>query len=208
MPPTTAHHFGRSSIVALTFAVSLALVGCHKDMYDQPRYEPLEKSDFFGDGRSSRPLPPGTVIFGSDFADDVMFTGRTGGELATELPMELNEALLRRGEERFNIYCSNCHGRSGDGNGMIVQRGYRQPPTYHSERLRGVPIGHFFDVMTNGFGVMPAYAIQVNPQDRWAIAAYIRALQLSQFATLDDVAEADRARLERPTAPQAAALTP
>ncbi|RIK82538.1 MAG: quinol:cytochrome C oxidoreductase [Planctomycetota bacterium] len=190
------------ALSAMIIAVA-ALAGCHQDMYDQPRYEPLEPSDFFGDGRSARPLVPGTVIYGAEMADDVLHTGRSDGELATELPLELDAALLRRGQERFNIYCSNCHGRSGDGNGMIVQRGYRQPPTYHSDRLRGAPIGHFFEVMTNGFGVMPAYSIQVNAGDRWAIAAYIRALQLSQFATLDDVAASERAKLE-----QAAATPP
>jgi mono/diheme cytochrome c family protein len=209
---TKLHEFGRPTLTVrlatderrrssapLAMLVALALVGCHQDMYDQPRYEPLEPSDFFSDGRSSRPLVPGTVAYGSEYADDAFFTGRRGGELATELPVQLDAALLRRGQQRYDIYCSNCHGRTGDGNGMIVQRGYRQPPTYHSDRLRGVPIGHFFDVMTNGFGVMPAYSIQVAPRDRWAIAAYLRALQLSQFATVDDVAADARAELETST---------
>jgi mono/diheme cytochrome c family protein len=178
-------------------ATLLALVGCHEDMYDQPRYEALEASDFFDDGRASRPLVPGTVQYGAPATDDVLFTGRMGEELATELPMELTEALLERGQERFNIYCSVCHSRTGDGNGMIVQRGYRQPPTFHSNRLRGVPIGHFFDVMTNGFGAMPAYSLQVKPEDRWAIAAYIRALQLSQNATGDDLPEDIRTELDK-----------
>ncbi len=182
-------------MVAMTLMA--VTVGCHDDMYNQPRYEALEASDFFDDGRSSRPLVPGTVQYGAPPADDVLFTGRNGGELATELPMELTAALVERGQERFNIYCSVCHSRTGDGNGMIVQRGYRQPPTLHSDRLRGVPIGHFFDVMTNGFGAMPAYSLQVKPEDRWAIAAYIRVLQLSQYATGEDVPEDIRRELEQ-----------
>lgn len=192
----------------LATAAAVALVGCHSDMYDQPRYEPLERSDFFADGRASRPLVAGTVVYGAPYGDEAMLTGRSGGELTSELPLELDAALLRRGQERFNIYCSNCHGRTGEGNGMIVQRGYRQPPTYHSDRLRGVPIGHFFDVMTNGFGVMPSYAIQIKPRDRWAIAAYIRALQLSQFATIADVSGPARAELQQAPATPAAGATP
>jgi mono/diheme cytochrome c family protein len=180
-----------SALVAL-----VALAGCHDDMYDQPRYEPLERSDFFDDGRASRPLVAGTIPYGAAPTDDALHTGRDGGELASELPVKLTEGLLNRGQERFNIYCSVCHGRGGDGNGMIVQRGYRQPPTYHSDRLRGVPIGHFFDVMTNGFGAMPSYALQVPGNDRWAIAAYIRALQLSQNATADDVPSELRNQLD------------
>jgi mono/diheme cytochrome c family protein len=170
------------------FAIGLlTLIGCHTDMYDQPRYEALEKSDFFKDGRASRPLVAGTVQYQAPPADDVMHTGKQNGQLATELPMTLTPALLERGHERFNIYCSVCHGRTGAGDGMIVQRGYRQPPTYHSDRLRGAPIGHFFDVMTNGFGAMPSYSLQVPVEDRWAIAAYIRALQLSQYASADQI---------------------
>lgn len=196
-----------SSIRRAALAASLmATLGCHQDMYNQPRYEPLEHSSFFDDGRASRPLVAGVVEFGAPPTDDVTFTGRTAdGELATELPVELTAQLLKRGQQRFDIYCSVCHARSGDGTGMIVQRGYRQPPTFHSDRLRGVPIGHFFDVMTNGFGSMPAYALQVGPRDRWAIAAYIRALQLSQYAEGDEIpaavrTELDRAPVENPAA--------
>jgi hypothetical protein len=181
--------------------VYAALVGCHDDMYNQPRYEPLEPSDFFDDGRSARPLVPGTVAYGAERPDDVLFTGRSGDELATELPMELNEVLLKRGEERFDIFCSVCHGRTGDGNGMIVQRGYRQPPTFHGDRLRGVAVGHFFDVMSSGFGAMPSYALQVSPEDRWAIAAYIRALQLSQYASIDELPEDMRRQIEQSQPP-------
>jgi mono/diheme cytochrome c family protein len=185
-------------IGVLVLAALPALTGCHDDMYNQPRYEPLERSDFFDDHRASRPLVAGTVVYRSERTDDVLHTGRSDGELATELPVELTAALLRRGQDRYNIYCSNCHARTGDGNGMIVQRGYRQPPTFHSDRLRGAPIGHFFDVMTNGFGAMPSYALQVPTEDRWAIAAYIRALQLSQYATADELPEDVREQLNQP----------
>ena len=181
----------------LALAAISALTGCHDDMYNQPRYEPLERSDFFDDHRSSRPLVAGTVVYRAERTDDVLHTGRSDGELATELPIELTAALLRRGQERYNIYCSVCHARTGDGNGMIVQRGYRQPPTFHSDRLRGVPVGHFFDVITSGFGAMPAYALQVPTEDRWAIAAYIRALQLSQYADADELPDSVRAQLNQ-----------
>ena len=176
----------------------LALVGCHRDMYDQPRLEPLEKNTFFDDGRSSRPLVEGVVEYGAISPNDVFNSGKANGEFTDELPesLTLDAALLKRGEQRFNIFCSNCHGLSGDGDGMIVLRGYRKPPTYHSDRLRGMPIGYFFDVATNGFGVMPSYASQIPVKDRWAIAAYVRALQLTQYAKLDDVPEAERQQLE------------
>jgi mono/diheme cytochrome c family protein len=185
-------------IGVLAIAVILVIAGCHDDMYNQPRYEPLERSDFFDDHRSSRPLVAGTVVYRAQRTDDVLHTGRAAGELAKELPVELTAALLRRGQERFNIYCSVCHARTGDGNGMIAQRGYRLPPTFHSDRLRGVPVGHFFDVITNGFGAMPSYALQVPTEDRWAIAAYIRALQLSQYATAGELPEDVREQLNQP----------
>jgi mono/diheme cytochrome c family protein len=181
--------------IALTLGW-LAVLGCHTDMYDQPRYEPLEKSDFFNDGRASRPLVAGTVQYQGPPADDALHTGKSNGQLTTEFPLTVTPALLERGQERFNIYCSVCHGRTGAGDGMIVQRGYRQPPTFHSDRLRGVPVGHFFDVMTNGFGAMPSYSLQVPVEDRWAIAAYIRALQLSQHASADQTPEDLKQKLE------------
>lgn len=176
-----------SAALHLCVGLLLGAAGCHRDMYEQPRYEPLEASVLFDDHRSARQRVPGTVPFGTAPFDAALQTGRIDGELTAELPLELTEVLLRRGRERYDIYCSVCHGRTGDGTGMIVQRGYRQPPTFHSDRLRGVPIGHFFDVITNGFGAMPSYASQVPVEDRWAIAAYLRALQLSQYATGDDV---------------------
>ncbi len=158
------------------------LAGCREDMQEQPRLNPLERSDFFEDGRSARPLIPGTVARGELRADTYFYTGYIGTNPGNLMPFPATRAVLERGRERFDIFCAPCHSRTGDGNGMIVQRGYRRPPSYHTDRLRNEPIGHFFDVMTNGFGAMPDYAEQIDPYDRWAIAAYIRALQLSQYA--------------------------
>lgn len=163
------------------------------DMYDEPRFEPLEASTFFDDGASSRPLVAGTVARGDLREDEAFYTGKVDGKYVTELPVELDRALLLRGQERFNIYCSPCHGRVGDGNGMIVQRGFRRPPSFVStDRLLRSPVGHFYDVISNGFGAMPSYASRVEPRDRWAIVAYIRALERSQNGTLDDVPPAER----------------
>lgn len=172
----------------------MSAAGCHTDMWVQPKQMPLDESSFFADGQSARPLVPGTVARGHLQEDTKFFTGRDEkGQLITELPMKLTQedlkALLLRGEERFNIYCSPCHGRAGDGEGMITKRGLalrRPPANYHTDRLRKMPIGHFYDVITNGYGVMFSYASRVEPQDRWAIAAYIRALQLSENASATD----------------------
>ena len=158
------------------------LSACREDMQNQPRFKPLRKSDFFEDARSSRPLVPGTVARGDLRADTYFYTGMMGNTVGSVMPFPVTQQVLERGRERYNIYCAPCHSRTGDGNGMIVQRGYRRPPSYHTDRLRQAPIGHFFDVITNGYGAMPDYAAQVTPRDRWNIAAYIRALQLSQDA--------------------------
>lgn len=182
---------------ALAVLLVIAL-GCHQDMANQPRYDTLEESSFFADGRASRPRVPGTVLYNEPSPTSEYMTGRRNDELVDVPPVTVDLKLLKRGQERFNIFCSNCHGRTGDGNGMIVQRGYQQPATYHSDRLRGVPIGHFFEVITYGYATMPAYASQVPVEDRWAIAAYIRALQLSQYATVDDVGADAREQLEQP----------
>jgi mono/diheme cytochrome c family protein len=165
-------------------------------MHDQPRYEPLEASKFFADGMASRQLPEGTVARGHLDADVLFYAGKdAAGQPSAELPMPADGKLLVRGQERFDIYCSPCHGRLGDGMGMVARRGFKQPPSFHDERLRTSPVGYYFDVMTHGFGVMPSYAAAVPPADRWAIAAYIRALQLSQRAHLADLGPADRAAL-------------
>jgi cytochrome c553 len=173
------------------------LTGCRRDMFLQPSEKPLERSDFFRDNdMASRPLPAHTVARGQLDEDEAFYRGMIGTNLVTQFPMPVTREVLLRGQERFNIYCAPCHGRSGEGNGMIPQRGYPSPPSYHTERLRTVPVGHFFDVITHGYGVMYSYANRVEPADRWAIAAYIRALQLSHDAKISDVPNEDRAQLE------------
>jgi len=171
----------------LLAATLLLLAGCRSDMQNQPYYRPLRESDFYADRRSARPLIQGTVARGHLNADAYFYTGKIGSNDGDYMPFPVTPEVMARGQQRFNIYCAPCHSELGDGNGMIVQRGYKRPPSYHIERLRRAPIGYFFDVMTNGFGAMPDYAEQVPPADRWAIAAYIRALQLSQHATASDV---------------------
>ena len=156
-------------------------------MQEMPYQRPLVQSDFYADRRSERPIIPGTVARGHLDADAYFYTGRIGANDGDYLPFPATQEVLARGQQRFNIYCSPCHGELGDGNGMIVQRGFKHPPSYHIDRLRRAPIGYFFDVMTNGYGAMSDYSQQVQPADRWAIAAYIRALQLSQHATEADV---------------------
>jgi mono/diheme cytochrome c family protein len=177
---------------------SLASLGCRQDMHDQPRYKPLGNSDFFPDGRASRPLVPGTVARGFLREDARLHAGKDAAGFLAEFPLEVDLALVQRGRERFDIYCSPCHGRTGAGAGMVVQRGYRRPPSLHIDRLREARPGYFFDVITNGFGIMPDYAAQVPVRDRWAIVAYVRALQLSQHASLDDVPAAEITRLDTP----------
>ena len=172
--------------------------GCRQDMHNQPKYIPLRDSQFFRDGSSARPIVEDTVARGTLQEDAAFYTGKENGTELTTLPFPLTQEVLDRGEQRFNIYCAPCHDRTGSGQGMIVRRGYRQPPSYHIDRLRQAPIGHFFDVMTNGFGAMPDYRAQIAPRDRWAIAAYIRALQLSQHASESDVPAEDRPKLSQP----------
>jgi len=176
-------------------------------MQDQPKYKDLRGSAFFADGRSARPLVEDTVARGFLYADQKFATGKSGNDFVTDLPVPLTRQLLERGRERFNIYCSPCHGTTGNGLGVVVQRGYRQPPSLHIDRLRAAPVGYFFDVMTRGFGAMPDYAAQIPPADRWAIAAYERALQLSQLTTIQDVPAAERPALDKQTA-NAAPLPP
>ena len=161
--------------------------GCRLDMHLQPYYRPLAKSDFFGDGRSARLPVDGTVARGDLHEDTYFYTGKIDNAPGDSIPFAVTKEVLDRGRERFNINCTPCHGRVGDGNGFIPSRGFKRPPSYHIERLRKAPIGYFFDVMTNGYGVMPEYGTQVAPRDRWCIAAYIRALQLSQNAPTADV---------------------
>jgi mono/diheme cytochrome c family protein len=198
-------------LAAAAFAI---LAGCRQDMHNQPKFIPLRSSEFFADRRSARYPVPGTISrldpnevphVDEQMADEQQLdpnsyylTGKHGQIYGNELP--LNQPLkdvLERGQQRFNIYCSPCHSMLGDGNGMIVQRGFKRPPSFHLQRLRNAPLGYFYDIIGNGFGGMPDYAAQIKPADRWAIAAYIRALQLSQNAPLDAVAQEDRDKLNK-----------
>jgi hypothetical protein len=177
------HHFLLLAILLLT--------SCRQQMADQPRYEALEASSLFADQRSARPIPIGAIARG--FLDD-----GSSASAATTFPFEVTKDILARGRDRYDIFCSPCHDRLGNGNGMVVRRGFRSPPpTFHMDRLRDVPIGHFYDVITNGFGAMNDYAAQIRPRDRWAIVAYIRVLQFSQNANVRDLANEDRQQLER-----------
>lgn len=174
----------------LPFALGALAAGCHTDMWQQPKIAPLDESQFYADGQTARPLVAGTVARGHLRLDDALYTGRVNGKYVDEIPMKVTKELILRGQDRFNIYCTPCHGRLGDGNGMIAKRGFalkRQPASYHTDRLRKMPVGHFFDVITNGYGTMFSYASRVEPEDRWAIVAYIRTLQLSQHASAADV---------------------
>jgi mono/diheme cytochrome c family protein len=208
--------------------LALCASACRQDMHDQPKYKPLRPSSFFDDSRSARPLVEGTVARGQLREDVLFYTGRTdraqqaaqtGGGVGTPQPAATGEAptpapsmqgfanvfpfpvtleVVNRGEERYNIYCSVCHDRTGSGLGMVVRRGYRRPPSLHIDRLRQAPAGYLFDVITSGFGAMPDYSAQIAPRDRWAIVAYIRALQLSQQGTIADVPEQDRSGIGSP----------
>ncbi len=181
---------------AIALALAAAGVACRQDMHDQPKFIPLRgPSDFYSDQRSERPIVEGTVARGLLRDDELLETGKVNGQDTSEFPFTIDQNVLACGQERFNIYCSPCHDRTGSGNGMIVRRGYRRPPSFHIDRLRGMPVGYFFDVITHGFGVMPDYAAQIPVDDRWAIVAYVRALQLSQHATLADVPANEQAGL-------------
>jgi mono/diheme cytochrome c family protein len=196
----TSRLSSRTARASMAAAMLVALTGaaaCRQDMHDGPRYKPLQQSDIYADKRSSRPIIEGVVARGFLKDDDVFYTGMQAGAPVEKIPMPLTDAVVARGRERYNIYCSPCHGVAGDGDGMIVKRGYKQPTSYHDPRLRNEKAGYFFDVMTRGFGQMPDYAAQVSPKDRWAIVAYIRALQLSQHASVGDLTQSQRERLER-----------
>jgi hypothetical protein len=176
----------------------LASVGCRQDMHNQPKYIPLRPSDFFLDGRSARPLVEGTVARGHLEEDAALYTGKgPDGKFIDTFPFPVTKDVIEHGEQRFNVYCTPCHDRLGNGNGMIVRRGYRKPPSYHIDRLRQVPDGYIYDVITNGFGAMPDYAAQIQPRDRWAIVAYVRALQLSQNASAKDVPMEGQSQLQQ-----------
>ena len=188
----------RSAALLGAVLLLIGTAGCElrQAMYDQEKYEPLEASVFFADGMSFRSQVDGTVAQGQLRLDEHFYQGKIQGQLAATLPMVVDRQLLERGRERFNIFCSPCHDKTGSGNGMIVQRGLKQPPSYHQQRLREVPVGHFFDVMTNGFGVMYSYASRIPVADRWAIVAYIKVLQLSQNLEFDQLPAEDQRQLQ------------
>ena len=194
----------RTALILALSALAVFAAGCRQDMHNQPKYIPLRGSDFFADGQGSRQPVEHTVARGHADEDDYFYTGKRNGQLGNELPQGLlhegygMKELLARGQQRFEIYCTPCHSRMGDGNGMIVQRGLKHPPSYHEPRLKQQPLSYFYDVMTNGFGAMLNYKAQVAPADRWAIAAYIRALQLSQDAKMADVPESERSKIGPP----------
>ena len=190
-------HYGILACATLLIVLSSA---CRLDMHVQPRLNPLARSDFFADQRSARPPVEGTVARGQLHEDSYFYTGKFGSNPGDYMPFPITKEVLERGRERFNIFCAPCHSRLGDGNGFVPSRGFsRKPPSYHIPRLQKAPLGYFFDVMTNGFGIMPDYASQIPPQDRWDIVAYIRALQLSQNANLADVPASQKVPSEPPT---------
>jgi mono/diheme cytochrome c family protein len=181
---------------ACSTVLLLALAGCRLDMQDQPKYKPLAASTFFIDGRSARPIPPGTVARDALNDTDVLHTGADGKGFAATIPLPVDQALLQRGQERFDIYCAPCHGYLGDGDGMVARRGFKIPPSLHQERVRQAAPGYIFQVISNGYGAMGDYGDQIPPEDRWAIVAYIRALELARGATMADATPEGQTQLE------------
>jgi cytochrome c553 len=195
--------FARGLRLVSMSLVAMVLFGCRLDMHLQPKYLPYAKTDFFNDGRSERQPVPGTVARGQLRLDELFYSGQENGVVVDKFPFPITRADLERGRERYNVYCTPCHDYTGSGRGMIVQRGFPQPPSYHIQRLRDAPAGHFYEVITNGFGAMYSYAARVEPADRWRIAAYIRVLQLSENAKIEDVPDSDRQNLTQQSAQQA-----
>ena len=185
--------------LVLILGLGVSLTGCHGDMWRQDKMDSFTENELFRDNQGARPLVDGTVPRGNPKSDTVLHTGYENGKLVTRIPIKVDKATLLRGQERFDIACSHCHGKLGYGDGMITQRGLalkRKPASYHSDRLRGMPIGHFFDVMSNGYGVMFAQNTRVTVEDRWAIAAYIRALQTSQNYDASKLSAEERAKVD------------
>ncbi len=183
----------------LFLGLVLVITGCAQQMANQPKQSPLSQSDFFADGQSARPIPPNTIARSDPYDDELLTTGKIDGQFADEFPFPITRDVLLRGQSLFNAFCSVCHDRTGSANGMIVQNGYGFPPELYDDDLLTEPAGIFFDAITNGYSAsdnMPSYASQIALRDRWAIVAYIRALQLSQHATLDDVPAEERQKLE------------
>jgi mono/diheme cytochrome c family protein len=190
----------RTSISPVLIFLALTMLsGCRLDMHVQPRENPLSRSDFFTDQRSARPLVEGTVARGQLHADSYLYSGKAGNAFGDYMPFPATKEVMERGRERYNIFCAPCHSRVGDGNGFVVSRGFnRKPPSYHIPRLQKAPLGYFYDVISNGYGIMPDYASQIPPHDRWAIVAYVRALQLSQNATMAEVPAGQKVPSEPP----------
>jgi mono/diheme cytochrome c family protein len=192
-PPSWASRLRPLALLGLSLTL---ICGCRRDMFEQPKSNPLGASEFFEDGAASRPIPPHTVAL-EDADDNAAFdTGMVGTNLVTTFPIPVTREMLDRGRQRYEIDCVPCHGHTGEGDGIVVQRGFPAPPSYQLARLRTAPVGHFFDVITRGYGVMYSYAARVTPADRWAITAYIRALQLSQHAELADVPADEMSKLK------------
>lgn len=188
-------------LLALTVVTALAalLAGCHTDMWHQPKLKAQSENRFFPDGKTDRIPVANTVAVGNLRSEEVFYTGKQNNQPVSQMPMPVTLELLKRGQQQYNVFCSPCHGKSGDGQGIIAQRGLalrRQPASYHTDRLRAMPIGHFYDVITNGFGVMYSYASRIPPEDRWAIAAYIRVLQQSQYTRVNELTPEDLRRLQ------------
>lgn len=188
--------FKRLAAVTVACASMLGLAGCRQDMHNQPKFYPQRGTSFYADGRSARPQVQGTIARGQEDAGSYFRTGMVNGAEGDGLPVPLTAELIERGQERYNVYCTACHSRAGNGRGMIVMRGFMPAGNFHTERLRSAPLGHFYSVITNGYGAMPDYAAQIEPADRWAIAAYVRALQLSQHATTADAGSAKIEKME------------
>lgn len=180
----------------LTTVAIFAIAGCRQQMADQPHQRPLEQSNFFDDGMASRPVEPGTVARAGKEQNGPRFKSKVDGKLVDTFPFEVTMEVLAHGQERYEIFCSPCHDRLGTGQGMIVRRGFTPARSFHDPRLRDAPAGHFFEVITQGFGQMPSYANQLSEQDRWAVIAYIRALQFSRNVRLDQLPPEDRAKMK------------
>lgn len=193
--------FNRGLMAAAVGTLCLGMVGCHTDMWVQPKVKHQSKSDFFADEMGARPKIPNTVAFGKGKQDEAFYTGFQNGKMVSEFPVPVTEKLLRRGKDRFEAFCMHCHGMAGDGKGMIAQRGFtlaRPVGNYNTDRMRKMPVGHFFDVITNGYGAMFPFNARIKPEDRWAIVAYIRALQLSQYMPVNELSAEQRGEIGKP----------
>ena len=200
-PPDSGGEYLRSSRIVmgavLSMICALLLASCRQEMADTGRIQPMDSSEFFKDGRMARSQPLGTVARNQLRDNEQLYTGMQHSKLSPTFPFEITEPILKRGKERFNIYCAPCHDGAGTGHGIAVQRGFQHgPETFHQQRLRDAAPGYFYQAISNGFGMMNGYAAQISPNDRWAIVAYIRALQLSENAVAKDLPDLDRQKLE------------